>query len=88
MNSLRGEPLQLIWDSGSPDDLTYDQLEERLRVRFKSTGLAEKFRAELKSLRQQRDEQLSHLHSKVCQLMALTYPGTTDSSHRAVITLD
>jgi len=47
MNSLRGEPAQLIWDSGSPDDMTYDQLEERLRARFRSTGVAKKFHAKL-----------------------------------------
>ena len=88
MNSLRGEPAQLIWDSGSPEDLTYDQLEERLRARFGSTGMTEKFRAELQALRQQRDETLSHLHSQVCRLMALAYPGTTDSSLRAVIARD
>ena len=88
MNSLRGEPAQLIWDSGNPDELTYDQLEERLRARFGSTGMAEKFRAELQALRQQKDETLSHLHSQICRLMALAYPGATDSTLRNVIARD
>ena len=88
MNSLRGEPAQLIWDSGDPDELTYEQLEERLRARFGSTGMAEKFRAELQTLRQRKEETLSHLHSQVCRLMALAYPGATDSSLRNVIARD
>ena len=88
MNSLRGKPAQLIWDSGDPDELTYEQLEERLRARFGSTGMAEEFRVELQALRQRKDETLSHLHSQVCRLMALAYPGATDSSLRNVIARD
>jgi len=49
---------------------------------------AEKCRAELQALRQQRDEPLSLLHSKVCRLMALAYPGKTDFNLRAVIARD
>jgi hypothetical protein len=88
MNSLSGEPAQLIWDTDNPDELTYTQLKERRSARFGSSGMAEKYRAELQTLRQRQDETLSHLHSTVRRLTALAYPSATETSLRELIARD
>ena len=47
--ALDGTAGQAIWDSGNPDDLTFDQLALKLRQRYGSVGQAEKYQAELKA---------------------------------------
>jgi transposase InsO family protein len=86
--ALTDGPAQLLWDSGDPSAINYNQLVERLRARYGSTGQAEKFRAELRSRRRRRGESLSELHSDIRRLMALAYPGLGQSDVCEVIARD
>jgi hypothetical protein len=79
---------QILWDAGDPRDLSYDQLVERQRQRYGSTGQAEKFRTELRARRRRRGELLSELHADISRLMALAYPVSMDSTVRDIIARD
>jgi len=86
--ALVGGPAQILWDSGDPRALSYDQLLERLRQRYGSTGQAEKFRTELRARRRKCGEALTELHADISRLMALAYPMSLDSAVRDIIARD
>ena len=86
--SLSGAPAQLLWDSGSPDSLSFSQLVERLKARYGSEGQAEKFRVELQSRRRRPNESLSELHADIRRLMALAYPDSHGNSVCELIARD
>ena len=86
--SLTDGPAQLLWDTGDPNLMDYDQLLERLRARYGSTGQAEKFRAELRNRRRRRGESLAELHGDIRKLMALAYPGINQSEICEVVARD
>ncbi|MDZ7612307.1 MAG: RNase H-like domain-containing protein [Flavobacteriaceae bacterium] len=81
-------PAQTLWDSGDARHISYDQLVERLRARYGSTGQAEKFRTELRSRRRRRGETLTELHGDIRRLMALAYPGLGQSDVCEIIARD
>jgi len=71
---------QLLWDSGRPGTISYDELREKLRRRFGSDDQQEKFQAELRARRRRRGEPLAELYHDVRRLMTLAYPGEWNSS--------
>jgi len=77
---LTGIAGQLLWDTGHPDELTYDELREKLRRRFGSDDQQEKFQAELRARRRRRGETLAELYQDIRRLMSLAYPGERTSS--------
>jgi len=74
---LTGAAGQLLWDSGKPSDLSYDELVVKLRRRYGSVDQEEMYQAKLKALRRKRNQSLAELHQEVKRLMALAY--ATDS---------
>ena len=78
--SVTGIADQLLWDSGRPSALSYDELREKLRRRFGSDDQQEKFQAELRDRRRRRGEPLAELYQDVRKLMTLAYPGEGNSS--------
>ena len=77
---LTGVAGQLIWDSGQPDMLTFEELSEKLRRRFGSQDQQEKFQAELGARRRRRGESLAELYQDIRRLMTMAYPGEGTSS--------
>jgi len=73
---LTGSAAQILWDSGSGENMTYGDLVEKLRSRYGSAGLHERFATELRCRRRKTGETLAELHSEIRRLMALAYPGT------------
>jgi hypothetical protein len=47
---------QLVWDSGRPEEITYDELIEKLRRQYGFLDQPEKFEAELRARRRGKDE--------------------------------
>ena len=74
---LVGGAAQMLWNSGDSSDMTYGVLVEKLRARYGSAGLHERFATELRSRRRRANETLAELHSDIRRLMAMAYPGTT-----------
>ena len=70
--SLSGVAAQLLWGT---EDLTYEQLLEKLRSRFGGKGMEEKYQNELRCRRRANGESLRELAQDVQRLMALAYPG-------------
>ena len=70
--SLSGMAAQLLWGT---EEMTYDQLLEKLRNRFGGKGMEEKFQNELRCRRRARGESLQELAQDIQRLMALAYPG-------------
>lgn len=60
-NSLEKAALQLLWDFGSRENVTYAELVARLKQRYGAEGQAENFRAQLRYRRQRNNESLSDL---------------------------
>lgn len=65
---------QLLWDFGAREDVSYEQLVQRLRQRYGAEGQAETFRAQLYYRRQRMDESLSDLLHDIRRLVVLAYP--------------
>ena len=78
--SLDKSASQLLWDYGSRSDITYDELVARLRARFGTEDQAETYRIQLYYLRQRSDQTLNDLSQEVRRLVALAYPGPTNST--------
>jgi len=85
---LKGSAGQLLWDTGKPSELTFEQLTAKLRQRFGSVDQEEKYIAELKSRRRRRNETLGELHQDLKRLMALAYPGEATSKMGEIIARD
>ena len=69
--SLTGPAGLLLWES---DDMTYEQLVEKLRRRYGSREQQEKFRVELRYRRRKPGESLQELVQDVERLITLAYP--------------
>ena len=65
---------QLIWDSGDPNEISYDELVEKLRRRFISLDQQDKFQAELRGRRRNEDS-LAELCQDIRRMMKRAYPG-------------
>jgi hypothetical protein len=76
--ALEGPAGQILWDAG--EQTTVREIINRLRVRFGTGNQAERFRAELRVRRRKADESLQSLYQDVCRLLALAYPGPTNST--------
>ena len=73
-SSLHGEAAQLLWGS---DNLTYDELVEKLKQRFGGKGMEARYQTELRCRRRRRNESLRELAQDVRRLLTLAYPGQT-----------
>ena len=70
--ALKKEAAQLLWHT---DELSYDELVNKLKKRYSSKGMEEKFQSELRCLRRRRGESIRELAQEVRRLLSLAYPG-------------
>ena len=70
--SLTGTAAQMLWGTES---MSFQQLVARLRSRFGSLDMEEKYQAELQCRRRKADETLRELAQDIRRLMMLAYPG-------------
>jgi len=70
--ALAGNAAQLLYDA---EDLSYDQLINKLRRRYGGQGMEEKFQCELRCRRRGPKESLRELAQDIQRLMSLAYPG-------------
>jgi hypothetical protein len=77
--SLDGQAGQLLWHSDSVQD-TVEKIIELLQNRFGQRNQAERYRAELRIRKQQKNESLQSLYQDVCRLMSLAYIGPITST--------
>lgn len=71
---LTGIAAQMLWDGGVKDNMSYRKVVSRLKARFGSGELHERFAVELRSRRRRADETIAELHADIRRLMALAYP--------------
>jgi len=81
---LTGPAGLLLWES---DDLSYEQLKEKLRRRYGSREQQEKFRVELRYRKRKQNETVHELAQDVERLISLAYP-TAGPSVRDVLGRD
>ena len=70
--SLTGTAAQMLWGTES---MSFKQLVARLRSRFGSLDMEEKYQTELQCRRRKTDETLRELAQDIRRLMMLAYPG-------------
>ena len=70
--SLNGVAAQMLWGT---EEMSYKQLVARLRSRFGSLDMEEKYQAELQCRSRKPNESLRELAQDVRRLMMLAYPG-------------
>jgi len=70
--SLQKEAAQLLWGA---HELSYEELVDKLRKRFGSRGMEERFQTELRCRRRKRDETIRELAQDIRRLLTLAYPG-------------
>ena len=70
--SLTGMAAELLWGA---EDLTYQELVEKLQLRFGGKGMEERFQTELRCRRRGHKESLRELAQDIRRLMMLAYPG-------------
>jgi len=68
--------------------MSYNRLVSKLKSRFGSANLHERFAVELRSRRRRAGETISELHADVRRLMALVYPDTAHSQLGQAIARD
>jgi len=92
---LTGAAGQLLWESGTPSQLTFDELSTKLRRRYGSVDKEELYQLELRTRRRRENESLAELHQEVKRLMTLAYPakacsklGESMAKHAFLIALD
>jgi len=71
-SSLQKEAAQLLWGAHG---LTYEELVNRLRQRFGSKDMEERFQTELRCRRRKRGESVRELAQDIRRLLTLAYPG-------------
>ena len=74
--SLIGEANSILRDL--KDDITYAELEAKLKQRYGSLDQVEAYRVQLKARRRRRNETLSELMMDIRRLSALAYPGPSN----------
>ena len=70
--SLTGSAARMLWGT---EEMTFRQLVARLRSRFGSLDMEEKYQAELQCRRRKPSETLRELAQDIRRLMMLAYPG-------------
>ena len=70
---------QLVWDSGSPADITYAELAEKLKRRYGSLDQQERYKAQLRARRRSAGEPLAKIYQDIRGLMTRAYPGQSTS---------
>ena len=70
--SLTGVAARMLWGT---EEMTFKQLVSRLRSRFGSLDMEEKYQAELQCRRRKPNEALRELAQDIRRLMMLAYPG-------------
>ena len=70
--SLKGSAAQMLWGAG---DMSFKRLVSRLRSRFGSSDMEERYQAELQCRRRRSNESLRELAQDIRRLMMLSYPG-------------
>ena len=86
--SLIEDAGQLIWDSGRPDEITYEELMEKLRRRYGSVDQHEKYKAQLRARRRSPGESLARVYQDIRGLMTRAYPGQATSDMGEQMALD
>ena len=76
---LSGQTGQILWETGSPESITYSQLVDKLKARYGSAGQKELFITQLRTRKRKQHESLADLHRDIRRLMALAYPNTSGS---------
>ena len=84
--ALEGPAGLLLWSLGR--DVKADKIKELLRQRFGNENQAERFRAELRSLRRGTGDSLQWLYQEVYRLMALAYPEDLTSKISSIVGRD
>jgi len=74
--ALTGTAAQLLWGA---EDLSYQGLLEKLKLRFSGKGMEEKYQTELRCRRRNQGEALRELAQDIRRLMTLAYPGEKSS---------
>ena len=70
--SLTGVAARMLWGT---EELSYKELVTRLRSRFSSVDMEEKYQAEIQCRRRKSSESLRELAEDIRRLMMLAYPG-------------
>lgn len=76
--------VQILWDYDAAENVTYDNLVERLQQRYGNQGQVEIYRIKLRFRKQKVSESLIDLMQGICRLMCLAYPGPTNSTTEAI----
>jgi len=74
--SLSGAALELLREAGY---ITYDQLVTKLKDRFGTVGLEQRYRTELRCRRRKEGQSIRELAQEMRRLMLQAYPGESDS---------
>ena len=74
--SLTGEANNILKDI--TDDITYEELETKLKQRYGSLDQVEAYRVQLKARRRKKNETLSELMMDIRRLFSLAYPGPSN----------
>ena len=74
--SLSGEASNILKDI--KEDISFEELEQRLKARYGSLDQVEAYRVQLKSRRRKRGESLSDLMKDIRRLFLLAYPGPSN----------
>ena len=69
---LKGSAAQMLWGA---QEMTYKRLVAKLRSRFGSADLEERYQADLQCRRRKHNESLRELAQDIRRLMMLSYPG-------------
>src|SRR5208282_6729104 len=73
--SLTGNAANVLWDTPTTKTDTKQKLMDILATRFGNSGMAEKFRCELRTRRRRANEPLQALHQDVQRLASLAFQG-------------
>jgi len=76
--SLEGSAGQVLWDTGPQS--TFEGVVQILRARFGNDLQAERYRAEFHARRRKKGESLQCLYQDICKLLALGYPGQSNTA--------
>ena len=72
---LAGSAANVLWDTAENKQNTLQKLTEVLATRFGSTGMAERYRCELRSRKRKPDETLQTLHQEIQRLASVAFRG-------------
>ena len=73
---LSGAAANVLWDTAENKQNSLQALSEVLATRFGSTGMAERYRCELRSRKRRPGESLQVLHQDIQRLASLAFRGS------------